>query len=155
MASKREKIAGELPEGIIEKTNVRFDIKTALKFYRYLKAFCDNAVDSVDWYIGGQKIPTYIAAIAQSRAETFTILTHIDSALNTFYRLCEASGEERKANIIKRKFVDPLGGSDGRGKPFSNEALAELFDVDERTIQRDISDAYKKLSILFFGANGV
>ena len=44
----KKNIAGDLPAGIMAKQEVRFNVKVALKYYRYLRAFCENAVDSID-----------------------------------------------------------------------------------------------------------
>lgn len=151
----KKNIAGDLPAGIMANEDVKFNIKVALRYYRYLRAFCENAVDSIDWYINGQEVPANVKAIASSRTETLTILTHMDKALNTYRALCEQEGDTRAYQVIVKKYIDPKGGSDGRGKPFTNEELAYIFQVNKRTIERDIREAYTKLSILFFGIHGI
>lgn len=150
-----QNIAGDLPAGIMATHEVKFNIKVALRYYRYLRAFCENAVDSIDWYINGQEIPAHVKAIAKSRTETLTILAHMDRAIDTYRELCEQEGEIRAYQVILKKYVDPKEGSDGRGKPFTNEELAFIFQVNKRTIERDIRQAYTKLSILFFGISGI
>jgi len=136
-------------------TEVRYNIKEALKHYRYLDAFIRNAVDAMDWYLEDYKVSSQIRAITESRLDTMTFKAHMDRALSTYKLLCEQDGNPRPYNIIMRKFVDPEGGADGHGKPFTNEQLADLFDCSEDTIKRDLSETYAKLRILFFGINGV
>jgi len=135
--------------------NCRHDVKIALKHYRYLKAFCENAVDSMDWYIADYQISSQIRAITQSRMDTLTLMAHMVKALDTYGALCRMDGNERPYNVIVRKYVDPAGGSDGRGRPFTNEQLADMFDCSVETIYRDIRDGYDRISILFFGINGL
>lgn len=145
----------DLPSGIMAKQNVYHNVNVALRYYRYLRAFCENAVDTIDWYVNDRKMPTYIEAIAKTRLETMTILTHINQAMETYKALCEAEGSIRPALVLEKKFMEPLGGSDGRGKPYTNMELAELFKVDRRTIDRDIRAGKTKMSILLFGIYGL
>jgi hypothetical protein len=135
-------------------TEVKYNIKEALKHYRYLAAFIENAVDALDWYVADYKISSQIRAITESRMETMAYKSHMDAALETYRRLCEDEGNVRPYNVIMRKFVDPSGGADGRGKPYTNEQLADLFDCSIDTVKRDINRSYCKLRILFFGIHG-
>lgn len=133
----------------------KHNIKLALQHYRYLEAFIENAVDSMTWYIEDFQISSEVRAITQSRMETMVYKTHMDKALETYKQLCECDGNIRPYNVVMRKYVDPIKGSDGKGKWFSNEQLADLFDCDARTIQRDLKEAYHRLSILFFGISAL
>jgi len=133
----------------------KHNVKLALKHYRYLKAFCENAIDAMEWYILDFPINSQIRAITQSRLDTLNLMAHIDRALDTYGKLCVKDGTERAFNVIMRKYVDPKEGSDGRGKPYTNEQLADLFECSEDTIYRDIRDSYDKISILFFGIDGL
>jgi len=136
-------------------SDVKYNIKEALKHYRYLAAFIANAVDAMDWYLDDFRVSSQIRAITESRMETMVYKAHMDRALETYRQLCEQDGNIRAYNVIIRKFVDPEGGADGHGKPYTNEQLADIFDCSEDTIYRDIRDGYCKLRILFFGINGV
>lgn len=135
-------------------SDIRYNIKIALKHYRYLAAFIENAVDSMDWYIQDYKVSSQIRSITESRMETMVYKAHMDKALDTYKLLCEQENNTRPYNVIMRKFVDPLSGADGRGKPYTNEQLADLFDCSVETIKRDINRSYCKLRILFFGIHG-
>ena len=135
--------------------DVRYNIKEALRHYRYLEAFIRNAVDAMDWYLEDFKVSSQIRAITESRLDTMTFKAHMDRALSTYKLLCEQDGNVRPYNVIMRKFVDPEGGADGHGKPFTNDQLADLFDCNVKTIKSDVAAGYARLSILFFGINGV
>jgi len=136
--------------------DVKYDIKLALRHYRYLAAFIANAIDSMDWYLqDGYKVSTHIQSLMQSRADTVTIMAHMDKALETYKGLCQQEGDTRPYDVIMRKYVDPLGGSDGHGRPYTNEHLADLFSVSTDTIKRDLCRSYCRLRILFFGINGL
>lgn len=131
------------------------DIKLALRHYRYLKAFCENAIDSMDWYLLDYPLSSQIRAITQSRLDTLNLMAHMDRAVETYGRLCSQDGNSRPHQVIVRKYIDPLGGSDGRGKPYTNEQLADIFGCSVETIKRDIRDSYERLAILFFGIGGL
>lgn len=133
----------------------KYNIKIALNHYRYLEAFIENAVDAMTWYLEDFEISSEVRAITKSRTQTMVYKAHMDTALGVMKRLCEQDGTDRQYNLISRKHIDPAGGSDGRGKPFTNEQLADLFDCDTRTVYRDLDKAYQKLSVLFFGINGI
>ena len=135
--------------------DLKYNIKEALKHYRYLDAFIANAVDAMDWYLGDFKVSSQIRAITESRMETMVFKAHMDRALDTYRMLCELDGNIRPFNVMHRKYVDPIEGADGKGKPFTNPQLAELFDCNIKTIKSDLALGYEKLSILFFGINGV
>jgi hypothetical protein len=135
--------------------DVTYDIKQALRHYRYLAAFIENAVDAMDWYVDDYKVSSQIRAITESRLETMTYKAHMDRALETYKQLCQLEGNVRPYQVIVRKYVDPAGGSDGKGKPFTNEQLAEVFETSHDTIQRDLREACSRLRILFFGINGL
>ena len=136
--------------------DVTYDIKQALRHYRYLAAFIENAVDAMEWYLDDDyKVSSQIRAITESRLETMTYKAHMDRALETYKQLCQLEGNVRPYLVIIRKFVDPVGGSDGKGKPFTNEQLAEEYDVCIETIYRDIKEAYDRIRVLFFGIHGI
>lgn len=129
----------------------KYNINEALKYYRYYAAFCENAIDAMEWYLDDFKVSSQVKAITESRLLTLTIKAHMDKAIDTHRDLCEIEGDVRKHNIIRRKYIDPQGGADGRGRPFTNEQLADLFDCSIDTVLRDIKKAKKEIEILFFG----
>lgn len=135
--------------------SVRYDVKVALKYYRYLQAYCEHAIDAMDWYLGSYKMPTEIESIKSSRADTLTFLAHMQKAIEIYREMCEIDGCQRRATVIIRKFIDPAGGSDGKGKPYTNDELAKLLNCDIKTIKNDIRDGYYKLAVLFFGIHGL
>jgi hypothetical protein len=129
----------------------KYNINEALKYYRYYAAFCENAIDAMEWYLDDYKITSQAKSITESRLLSLQLKAHMDKALDTYRELCDNGSCIRKYNIIMRKFIDPQGGADGRGKPFTNEQLADLFDCSEKTIKRDLIVAKQELQILFFG----
>jgi len=131
--------------------DIKHNINEALKYYRYYSAFCENAVDAMEWYLGDITIKSFAKSITESRCLTLTYKTHMDRALEAYKKLCIQEKNIRKYNIIMRKYIDPPEGCDGKGKPFSNEHLADLFDCSAETIKRDVSKAKSELKILFFG----
>lgn len=127
------------------------NINDALKYYRYYAAFCSNAIDVMEWYIDGCKINSWAKSITESRALTLTFLAHMKKALETYEQLCMEDGKIRRCDIIKMKYVNPEGGSDGKGRPYTDEQLAVIFGCSDDTIKRDLKEGKKCLGILFFG----
>lgn len=124
----------------------------ALKHYRELEAFVARAVDQMYFYLDeGFKITSHVYSIEQARADTTTILNHMDVMLGVYKDLCMEEGNERPYLIIMRKYVDPIA----KGKSCTNEALAEEFGVSVDTIERDIKRSFCRIRILFFGYHGI
>jgi hypothetical protein len=127
------------------------NINDALKYYRFYNAFCENAIDAMEWYLEDYRISSQARSITESRLLTLTFKAHMDKALEAYRLLCGESKCCRKYEIIMRKYINPSGGADGRGKPYTNEELADLFECSVDTIQRDLRQAKRELKILFFG----
>ena len=106
MSEPKERIAGELDATLLARKQVKYNVHIALRYYRYLNAFVLNAVDSMEFYISDRKIPASVKSIADSRAETLVIITHIRTAIETYRELCKADGNEDKAKVIIYKFID-------------------------------------------------
>lgn len=121
----------------------KHNINEALKYYRYYAAFCENAIDAMEWYLDDYRITSQAKSITESRLLSLQLKAHMDKALDTYRELCDNGSCIRKYNIIMRKFIDPQGGADGRGKPFTNEQLA---DINKKPKQKK-NPAYKKKEV--------
>lgn len=144
----------KIPANVMLRNKVLHNTGIALRYYRFLKAYCERAVDSITWNLGAEKVPSYIESIAKTRLETLTILVHMERALETYKELCKIDGNIRPAKVIEMKFFISLD-SNNLGKAYTNMELAEIFEVDRRTIDRDIREGKEKLGILLFGLHGL
>ncbi len=93
-----------------------------------------------------------VQSIKRTKERTSVILKHIDTMLCYYEIACERSDHSedlRRWRIIKSMYID----SDTTD--YSVDDLAELYSVDKRTIYRDVNEAARTLSVLFFGIDGL
>lgn len=143
-----------------------YNTRLLLKNYRLFKASVQNAVYSSDQLEGEEGSPgadeirddfdfifhgaTSVEGIRQSRERTIIILRHIDEMLEVYRIFCERSDKDedlRRYRAIRGVYVDD--------DKMTVEEIAESEGVETRTIYRDIREAVKTLSALFFGVDGV
>lgn len=124
------------------------NIDELLKNYRLYAAYCANAVDAMDWYVDGAVYSSEVRAIRDSRFESLLIKAHIDTMLKVYKTQCRHEKQERRYNIINRKYLEPY--HEG-GRLYTNEQLADLFDCDVSTVVREIRRAKQALKVLMFG----
>lgn len=90
-----------------------------------------------------------IKSIKQSVARTRIILDHIDTMLDAYRRRCEMSSREmewRRWEVIYRLYLS-------EERRITIDEIAEEFQLDSRTIYRDIDMACEDLSSLLFGVD--
>lgn len=90
-----------------------------------------------------------ILSIKERMARTKLIMDHVDTMLEAYRIQCEISPNDedaRRYRIIRMLYLD--------SEPYTVEEVAEEEDVAERTVYRDVKEAFKRLSILFFGIDG-
>ena len=127
-------------------TDVKYNVVKALENYRELKAYVKHAIGAMDWYMGEYTISSQVRSIINSRADTMTIMSHIDRALAIFKAECEAKGSIRLYNMVQRKYIDP--------GHLTYAKLADLFDCSPKTAKRDIRMSLMKIKAHFFGISG-
>lgn len=130
-----------------------------LKQYRTLKEGCRNAVfaknekikvdDVIEEIMGAENDTVIVDSIKRSAERTEIMLEHIDKMLEVFRIYCSKCGEKEKREykVIKALYIT---------KQKKNiKAIAKEFEVSDVTIYADIKSAKEKLSVLFFGVNGL
>ena len=90
-----------------------------------------------------------IASIRESSERTALILSHIDKMIAVYKDYCSRSGDRERRQYRVMKSVYLL-----KSKKTVRE-LAEEFSVTDRTIQKDREIAEERLSVLFFGIDGL
>lgn len=152
------------------KTKKRYDrrlrnTRLLLKHYRTLKAhnliadtttnkiYEDNAIDVLDDIEAIDDEEQYVQALSKTKIRTLILIGHINKALGYYKAICESEGltKERRYKIIKYMYIDPT--EDDR--VFNYEQVAEHFDLNIKTVGRDVRLAIEDLSILFFGIDGI
>ncbi|EON70415.1 hypothetical protein [Lysinibacillus sphaericus] len=132
-----------------------FNTKILLKHYRNFKARCeklkeDNKLEvEEDPFIdiGGQYLS--IESLTRSSARTLNLMRFIDKMIEFYKSDCERQGKGaiRKHETIMHYYIYD------EKKTYAD--IAELFDVDERTVRRDLKEAVYALSVLIFGVDGL
>ena len=130
-----------------------------LKQYRTLKMGCKNAVfmknekvkvdDVLEEIMSADSDSVIVESIKRSAERTEIMLSHIDKMLEVFRIYCSKCGEKerREYKVVKALYIT---------KQKKNiKALAEEFKVSEVTVYGDLKSAKEKLSVLFFGINGL
>lgn len=133
-----------------------------LKNYRMFKSHAENAVysaqdidedayDIIDLMSDrGNDSDMVVESIKQSVARTATIVSHIDTMLNLYRTYCITSGtpeELRRWDVVSGLYIEE--------PPKTIRQLANDHICTERTIYRDIDDAYGKIAALIFGIDGI
>lgn len=133
-----------------------------LKNYRTLKQHAqgavfnakkakENAVDILDGLDSFQFDDNlYIESIKKSQQRTIIILRHIEEMLKYYRIACEESGREdemRCYRIIMATYIDD--------EKKTAEEIAEIENIERRTVYKNINTAMKPLSALIFGIDSI
>lgn len=110
----------------------------------------DNAIDMLDDIESISDEEQYVQAITRTKKRTLVIIKHINRCLNYYKAIAEEDGSRRRYNIIRKLFIE-----NEKEKAPSYEEVADIFCISVRTVSRDINEAVKELSVLFFGVDGI
>ncbi len=111
----------------------------------------ENAVDILDGLDSFQFDDNlYIESIKKSQQRTIIILRHIEEMLKYYRIACEESGREdemRCYRIIMATYIDE--------EKKTAEEIAEIENIERRTVYKNINTAMKPLSALIFGVDSI
>lgn len=152
------------------KTTKRYDrrlrnTRLLLKHYRELEAhnkiadsstnkICEeNAIDVLDDIEAIDDEEQYVQALSRTKIRTLIIVNHINRAMKYYESMCRSEGKskERRYKIIKYMYID----SREDDTTPSYEEAAEKFELNIRTVGRDIRLGIEDLAVLFFGIDGI
>ena len=131
--------------------------------YRRFKDMCDSSVydrntsndmelkDILDLMSGNFRDKDFtVLSIKEKVSRTRMIMEHVDAMIQVYRRHCEMSAdpeEMRRYRIIEEMYLSEV--------PRKPADIAEEENVTVSTVYRDIDKACRKLSVLFFGIDGV
>ncbi|WP_143314968.1 hypothetical protein [Clostridium sp. HBUAS56017] len=152
------------------KTKKRYDrrlrnTRLLLKHYRTLKAhnkiansstnkiYEENVIDVLDDIEAIDDEEQYVQALSRTKIRTLIIVGHINKAMKYYEAICKNEGKskERRYQVIKYMYID-LRADDSIP---NYEEVAEYFNLNVKTVGRDVRLAIEDLSILFFGIDGI
>ncbi len=130
-----------------------------LKHYRDFKEHCKQGVydsrmveSDTDIMLSLMSVKddsVFLNSVTTSILKTRTLIEHMDSMLSVYKSIAKSEGEveSRRYKIICETYISP--------KKKTTKELADEMKVTVRTIQTDLKAAEEKLSVLFFGADGI
>lgn len=132
-----------------------FNTRLLLRNYHNLKVRCEelkemNKIETEDdpfIEIGGEYLS--VDSLTRSSARTINMMNFIDRMLEFYKKECELQGKEavRKYDSLMHFYI--------YDKKKTYIEIAELHDIDERTVRRDLKEAVYALSVLIFGIDGL
>lgn len=141
-----------------EQTKRLHNAKLLLKHYNTFKAFVDKIDDQVKASIPEDILKEkngiiqllefekdIVGSIKKNTQQTIVMVQQIDKALETLEYIYKKEDNERYYNVLKSRFIDGLKMS----------AVAELYNLNERTVYKVIENASERLAILLFGVYGI
>lgn len=144
-----DEIAGEKEDRRI------FNTRLLLRNYHNFKNRCEELKESnkieteEDPFIEIAGEYLSVESLTRSSTRTMKMLNFIDKMLEFYKHDCERQGKEalRKYNTLMCFYID----EDKK----TYDDLAELHNINERTVRRDLNEAVQALSVLVFGIDGL
>jgi hypothetical protein len=137
--------------------NTRLLLKEFRKLYIHSRdAICSSktklsAVDILDELDGFEySDELYIESIKTSKERTSIIIDHVKKMMSIYKYMCQHSkrpDEVRRYNIIRKLYID--------SPEATVEELSAEFNIDERSVYRDVDKAMETLTALVFGIDGL
>ncbi len=132
-----------------------FNTRLLLRNYHNFKNRCEelkgtNKVEAEEdpfFEFGGEYLS--VESLTQSSARTINMMNFIDKMLEFYKKDCEQQGKEavRKYKTLIYYYID----EDKK----TYEDIAELHEINDRTVRRDLKEAVYALSVLIFGIDGL
>ncbi|MGG5341146.1 hypothetical protein [Enterococcus sp. AZ192] len=123
--------------------NTRLLLKNFDKLKAHVQTVADQLEEDRDTFWNHKYLT--LSALMQNRAKTVKIMHHVDICLNEYEKMCKETGS-RGYKLIEKKYF---------GRKMSDEAIAEYYDVDRTTANRQIKDAINEFSILLYGVEAL
>jgi hypothetical protein len=135
--------------------------KLLLREYRKLCIHCRDSVDSIKSTESAIDVldeldsfeysdDLYIESIRRSKERTEIIIEHIKKMMSIFKYMCHKSKrpeEVRRYNIIYKIYIS--------SEEATVESLSAEYNINNRTIYKDIDNAIETLTALVFGIDGL
>lgn len=125
-----------------------------LKNYQMLKKHCEGIIPTLNQYEDSLFDPEDLSleTLMKYKARTKEMLDYFDLMFSSYSQYCHNQGPmaERRLDVVNRVY---LFSSDEQR--MSKSKMAALYDVDSRTIDRDIKKVSEELSVFLFGIDSL
>lgn len=132
--------------------NAHHNTGLLLRNYHKLKAHClsvEEQLEEDEDTFWDHKYLT-LNSLMQNKAKTVKLMRHVDICLNAYEITCKHSDspEERRGyEIIDKKYLAK--------RKWSDQELADYFNKDRTTINRNAKQAIEELSIFLYGVDAI
>lgn len=121
-----------------------------LRYYHKLKGHTDSVKEQLeadqDTFWDHRRLD--LSMLMENKAKTVKLMDHVDYALEIYEKVCnnsDSAEERRRYQIIMRKFIND--------KKESDQQIADYFNKDRTTINRNCKEAIQDLSVILFGVD--
>lgn len=125
--------------------------KLLLKNYRMLHKHCEEIVEQLEGYEGilFSSNELNLQTLMKYKAKTKKLMNYFDSTFSHYKDFCLAQGINgtRKIGGIEKMYID--------NHKMSVEKISEYYNVDKRTIHRDLKKGADELAIFLFGVDSL
>lgn len=125
--------------------------KLLLKNYRMLEEHCEGVEAELSTYeeIVYDPEELNLHSLMKYKAKTSKMLIYFNDMVDAYGRYCEREGEaaKRRHGVINRLYV--------ADKALMPNRVAELYNVNLRTIYKDVDKAIEELSVFLFGIDSI
>ncbi|MEC5422382.1 HTH domain-containing protein [Virgibacillus sp. C22-A2] len=122
-----------------------------LKNYRMLEEHCKSVETDLEAYeeIVYEPEELELHALMKYKAKTAKMLLYFDDMFKAYYGYCYRAGEatQRRYQVLDRLYV-----SDNE---MSADDIAEYFNINARTVYKDVDKAIEELSVFLFGIDSI
>lgn len=128
--------------------------KLLLENYQMLKKHCEGIVPILHDFENSLFDPEEldIGILMKYKARTKEMLDYFDLMFSSYNQYChnKERAAERRFDIVRRLYVFENG-----GQHLTKTNLATFYNIDERTINRDIKKASEELSVFLYGIDSL
>lgn len=135
-----------------EKKNWKLrNTKLLLKNYRMLNKHCEEIVEQLEGYEGilFSSNELNLQTLMKYKAKTKKLMNYFDSTFSHYKEFCIAQGinGSRKIGSLEKMYIANCKMSAGQ--------IAEYYNVDKRTVHRDLKKGTDELTIFLFGVDSL
>lgn len=134
------------------KDKTLYNTKLLLRNYNKLKAHCRVVGEQLEedsgtfWNDGRLELNL----LMENKAKTVKLMNQVDRAIEHYKADCMKANkvnETRRYDMIKMKYLNH--------KSLTDEEIADRYEIDRRTAQRNIEEAIDDISVYFFGIEAI
>lgn len=122
-----------------------------LKNYRMLEEHCKSVEDELTNYedIVYDPEELQLHSLMKYKAKTTKMLMYFNEMFKAYKNYCNRAGEatQRRFQVIDKLYIS--------NNEMSTEDIAEYFNINSRTVYKDVDKAIEELSVFLFGIDSI